>query len=323
MRAQTEAAGHRLSAGGMDDTPIEIMALPIHIAIASTTSRPGAVAENLLQIGEFARRASRDGAALLLTPELSACGYGNDEDVLQTAETAGAGPIYEALATCAAATNVVLCAGFIERCEERKYLAHYAVFPDRKFIVQRKHRVTRAEAPLSPAAPQLPPFESDGTGQPQTFSFEVFEVRGVRCAMVICADTGIAGLDEWLLQNGVQLLLLPTAAGGRREDRVTTAQLLTPEGRDTYFRVLQTVFLPGRAPLDCLQNRRALAAVNLCGYDGRRHYHAGHGSITNAMGEVVGFFHGLPNLDRQRPMYAHAVLDADDCLEPGREESTA
>jgi len=32
------------------------------------------------------------------------------------------------------------------------------------------------------------------------------------------------------------------------------------------------------------------------------------------MGEVKGFFHGIPNLDRQVPMYAHAVIDVDDRL---------
>jgi hypothetical protein len=53
----------------------------------------------------------------------------------------------------------------------------------------------------------------------------------------------------------------------------------------------------------------------LCGYDGQRFYHVGHGSITNAMGEVLGFFHGLPNLDRQRPMYAHAEIDTDEFVE--------
>lgn len=49
----------------------------LHIAIASTTSKPGKVEENLKQIAEFARRAGDNGAQLLLTPEMSATGYGN------------------------------------------------------------------------------------------------------------------------------------------------------------------------------------------------------------------------------------------------------
>jgi hypothetical protein len=57
-----------------------------------------------------------------------------------------------------------------------------------------------------------------------------------------------------------------------------------------------------------------LAAVNLCGYDGRQFAHLGHGSIVTPMGEVPALIHGLPNLDRQRPLYTHAVVDFDDHL---------
>ena len=87
-----------------------------------------------------------------------------------------------------------------------------------------------------------------------------------------------------------------------------------PPGRENYARVLETVFFPGASIADCIARRRALLAVNLCGYDGQRHHHVGHGMIINAMGEVPGFFHGIPNLDRQRPMYAHAEVDFDDCI---------
>lgn len=287
----------------------------LHLAIASTTSKPGAVADNLAQIADFARRAAADGAQLLLTPELSASGYGNTPEVLATAETAGDGPIYQFLVQTARETGVVICAGFVEKRDDKRHLAHYAVFPDGRFVVQRKHRITHVEVPLEPIVPQKPPFsEWDGTGQPQRIEIETFEVGGVRCAMAICADAGIENLNEILCERGVQLLLLPVAAGGKRQDRVTTADLQTDEGRARYVEILQTVFFTGNASADCLKYRRALAAVNLCGFDGKTHYHVGHGSITNAMGEVVGFFSGQPNLDRQRPMFAHATIETSDCL---------
>ena len=133
--------------------------------------------------------------------------------------------------------------------------------------------------------------------------------------MLICADVGIAGINEYLASKKVQLVLAPAGAGGKREDRLLTQELYSDAGREKYFELLQTVFLPGRTPIECLKYRRTIAAVNLCGYDGRRHYHAGHGSITNAMGEVVALIQGLPNLDRQRPMYAHADIDVEDCLQ--------
>jgi predicted amidohydrolase len=282
----------------------------LHLAIASTTSLPGQFERNLDQIAGFARRAAQDGAQLLLTPEMSATGYGGFADVLALAEVAGAGRIYEALAQAARETSVVICAGFVESDpnQQKQYLSHYVIYPDGRFVVQRKHRVTPAEAPLDPFEPQPSP---DG----EKFQIETFEVNGARCAIAICADTGIENLNEILKAQGVQVLLAPTGAGGKREDRVTTEELKTRAGREKYFEVLQTVFMPGRAAVECIENQRALAAVNLCGYDGFRHYHVGHGSIVNAMGEVLGFFHGLPNLDRQRPMYAHAIIDTDEIIE--------
>jgi predicted amidohydrolase len=294
----------------------------LHLAIASTTSLPGQLERNLEQIIGFARRAAEDGAQLLLTPEMSATGYGGFPQVLALAEVAGQGRVYQALSQAARETNVVICAGFVEQSpdaptpqEDKKYLSHYAIYPDGHFVVQRKHRVTQAETPLAPPFAQKPPFGADGTGTPGKVQIETFEVHGVRCAMAICADTGIENLNEILKAQNVQLLLAPTGAGGKRDERVTTEELKTSTGREKYFSVLQTVFMPGHAPLECIQNQRALAAVNLCGFDGITHYHVGHGSITNAMGEVLGFFHGLPNLDRQRPMYAHAEIDTDEVIE--------
>ncbi|MEY2905884.1 MAG: hypothetical protein RLZZ408_355, partial [Verrucomicrobiota bacterium] len=179
----------------------------IHIAIGSTTSKPGAVADNLRQIAAFAAQAGRDGADLLLTPELSACGYGTYPEVLATAEPAGNGPIFETLAGMARENGVVVCAGFVEACGDKRYLAHYAVYPDGRFIVQRKNRVMLTERPLDPSGVLIPtdPTKPSGDpadpGQPRVPQFNIFEVKGARCAIAICADSGINGLDGLLEQE--------------------------------------------------------------------------------------------------------------------------
>ena len=290
----------------------------IHIAIGSTTSQPGAVAENLRQIAEFAAQAGCDGADLLLTPELSASGYGPYPEVLATAEPAGNGPIFQALAVMARENGVVVCAGFVEACGDKRYLAHYAVYPDGRFIVQRKNRVMLTERPLDPSGELIPPDPARPSGdpadpgQPRVPQFSFFEIKGARCAIAICADSGITGLDDLLEQEGVEVLLVPTGAGGERKDRVTTEEMKTPEGRAKYLHWLERVFFPGASVVTCIERRRAMAAVNLCGYDGKKHHHIGHGMIITPMGEVPALIHGLPNLDRQRPMYAHAVIDLSD-----------
>lgn len=286
----------------------------IHLAIGSTCSKPGEVLGNLAQIATFARQAARDGADLLLTPELSASGYGPYPEILATAEPAGDGPIYAELARLAASTGVVLLAGFVERAGDKRHLAHYVVYPDGRFVVQRKHRVTLAERPLDPAValsghPEGAPDPAD-PGQPLELKFTTFTVRAATCAITICADGGITNVRAHLASLGVRVVLGPAGAGGQLADRVTTADLKTQAGREKYAKWIELVCFPGRAAIVAnLEHRQATAAVNQCGYDGRRHAHLGHGTIITAMGEIPAIIHGLPNLDRQRPLYTHAEVD--------------
>jgi len=273
----------------------------IHIAIGSTTSLPGELVRNLGQIGDFANRAAEVGADFLLTPELSASGYGSYPEVLATAETAGAGPIHSFLADCAGRTGVVLCAGFVELSDSKHYLSSYVVYPDGSFVVQRKNRITPAEHAFD--SPATDPW---GDSVPK---WKFFEIKKVRCALAICADIGLPNVYDTFEAHNISLVFAPAGAGGSRNDRVKTADLRSEEGRLIYLGALEAGFFPREWILRCIEKRMALAAVNLCGHDGRIHYHAGHGLIVNPMGEILAMFHGLPNLDRQRPMFCHGVVD--------------
>ena len=289
----------------------------INVAIGSTMSKPGDVAGNLDQIASFARRAGADHADLLLTPEMSASGYGSYPEALATAEVAGEGPIYRELARLATETGVTLLAGFVEACKDKKYLAHYVVYPNGAFVVQRKHRRTPAEQPLDTMVELTHRDEADYIGQPVgPLYFNYFEVKGVRCGITICADGGIDNISRIFAENGVELMLGPAGAGGERKDRVTTEDLRTEVGRKKYLQVLEMVFFPSphEAVIDCIKHGRAHAAINQCGYDGQKMYHLGHGVIINPMGEVLALVHGYPNIDRQKAAYTHAEIDVEDRL---------
>jgi predicted amidohydrolase len=305
----------------MHDKGIFMLPRNISIALASTMSRPGQVAENLAEISAYAVRAAEDGADILLTPELSCCGYGPYPEVIATAEIAGKGPIYNELADTATTTNVVICAGFVEAFEAKRHLAHYVVYPGGKFIVQRKHRVTLAERPLDPGVELIPwdieklgpPADPANPGQPKELNFNFFTINDVKFALTICADGGIDNLHQYLCDNNVDVQLNPAGAGGRREDRVTTADLATPEGRDKYATWLEMVCFPGKNRItECIKYSLTYVGVNQCGYDGINYWHLGHGMIVTPMGEIPALVHGFPNIDRMRPMYTHAVVDVNE-----------
>ena len=275
------------------------------IAIGSTHSIPGDVVGNLGQIEKLAIGAAANGAALLLTPELSASGYGGYPEVLAAAERAGSGPIFDKLAALAQQHKIAMLAGFVEEDEGHRFLAHYVVWPDGRFLIQRKHRVTPLESPLEPSV-ELYFDDTEEIGHvPQGCSrFEVFEIGGARAAVVICADYGVRGLDEILASAGVNLMLLPTAAGGKRENSVTVADLLNSEKLESHIARASAHAFPQDAVRKCVTQRRAFAAVNMTGFDGRSLYHGGSGSIVDPSGSVEALLPSSTIIGRERARLA-------------------
>ncbi|WP_308635439.1 carbon-nitrogen hydrolase family protein [Paenibacillus silvisoli] len=281
----------------------------IRAAIGSTCSKPGFLDGNLAQIAEMAKRAEWNGCHLLVTPEMSATGYGGYPEALSLAEAPGEGQIYESLARMASATGVVVTAGYVENNGGRLHIAHYAVYPDGRFVSQRKHRVTPAEVPLEPGVTLFyDDTEEIGHVPPGQERFLTFTIHDVQCAIVICADLGIRDLNAILRRSGVELVMLPVGAGGERSQRLSAAELETDEGIRNYKEMLQRNSFPHNGAIECLRNKRAMLAVNMGGFDGRSRYHGGSGSIVSARGEVLAYLPDQPIIDYQQPSFACAEL---------------
>jgi predicted amidohydrolase len=282
------------------------------IGIASLAVIPGELAHNLAQITLTAQQAARVGCDLLVTPEMSATGYGGYPEILACAEVAGQGPIYAHLAHVAHQTNMVITAGFVEHAHGRRFLAHYVVYPNGTFVVQRKNRVTPREYPLDAAVPLFfDDTEEIGHVHAEDAYWQFFDVKGVRCGIVICADLGVKQLNSYFLAQGIELMLLPTGAGGTRDERMTTTEILAEHGITRYMQEMRAACFPGDGISQCITYRRALAAVNLCGFDGHQFYHGGQGSIIDMYGDVHVVIPGIPNLDRQQSRFAFAHIDFD------------
>lgn len=288
----------------------------INIGLVSMCSKPGDVEGNLKQLEVFAKKAKANECHVLLTPELSVTGYGGYDEVLATAETAGEGVIYKELKRIAFENQLVLLAGFVEKSGAKRYLSHYIVYPNGEFLVQRKHRVTPLESPLeSPVELYFDDTEEIGHVHPGQEQFTYFYINGVKCVVIICADAGIRDLHAIMDKNQVDVMFLPVGAGGIRENKVTNAELRTEEGVRKYYRLCDNeYFFPGGTILDCIKHDRCVVAVNMCGYDGKKLYHGGSGSIVNHFGEIVGHLAGIENIDRQRPMFVCAEVDFNERL---------
>ncbi len=282
----------------------------IQAAIGTTCSKPGNLIENLTQIRELAEKAQKNDCHLLVTPEMSATGYGGYPEVLALAEEPGKGYIYHSLAQIAKQTNIVVTAGYVEKRQHQLHIAHYAVFPDGRFVSQRKHRATPAEAPLEPGVELIYDGTEDiGQVPPGKEQFQTFMIQGVICVIVICADLGVPQLSTLLKRSGVELMILPVGAGGEREQRLSVQELETDEGIRKYREMLKHSSLPQEGAIDSLQYKRATLAVNMSGYDGQQRYHGGSGSIVSANGQIAAYIPSSHIIEYQKPAFACAELN--------------
>lgn len=286
----------------------------LKIAVASVCSLPGDVEGNLKKIGDIARSAAQSGCEFLLTPEMSASGYGGYPEVLATAEEAGKGPIFSGLKKIAEESGLTVAAGFAEKEGEKNYIAHYCVFPDGNFCVTRKHRVTPAEFPLTPAV-RLYYDETEEIGHVYEGEerFTLFTVKGIPCAIVICADWGIKDILGKLQRRGVRFVMLVTGAGGKREDRYSLAELRdknNAELRKRYLAEMQHCNPDGML-FECLDRNMAFACCNLVGFDGKKYYHGGSGKIVGSNGELLFSLPGIPVIENMRSVFGFAQVDLD------------
>ena len=259
----------------------------LKVAVAQSLCEPGDIEGNLDRMEPLIRSAATQGARLILFSEAGITGYESSPGILDQAVVAG-DRTCQRLHTLARENNLVIAAGFIERNGDAIHISHGAFFPDGQHILQRKALT--------------------GTVEPQISNFQfgpdertVFEIDGVRCAIVICADTGIPDWRNSLVDQGVQLLLLPTAGCGPRHLGWQERDLDDPGVLETYVERAALVVFSKDAILDCRRHRMAMASCNQMADNGRDYFHPGHSTIVDSTGELVGLIPGSFIFEHLRP----------------------
>jgi len=175
--------------------------MTVKVAIAQINSTVGDLAGNSAKIADFARRASAQGADIVLTPELSLVGYPPEDLLLRqsfyakTADTLAAlaveltdlkdvyvivgHPLEEGALHFNAAS--VLLNGVIAGTYCKRELPNTTVFDEKRYF--------------------------DSADQPL-----VFDVKGVRFGINICEDTWFKAAPAAAAKAGVQVLLVPNGS---------------------------------------------------------------------------------------------------------------
>jgi NAD+ synthase (glutamine-hydrolysing) len=170
----------------------------MRIALAQLNQRLGDLAGNARALLGAIAEGRRDGAALVVTPELSLCGYPPEDLLLRPAFLDACAAELAALASEVTGTTALV--GFPERHAGARHNAVAVLRDGRVAGVYRKHRL-----------PNYTVFDEERYFEPGTEPC-VFDVERVRCGVVICEDCWFDGPARQAREAGASLVVVPNGS---------------------------------------------------------------------------------------------------------------
>ncbi|MGE5738211.1 MAG: NAD+ synthase [Betaproteobacteria bacterium] len=170
----------------------------MRIALAQLNQKLGDLAGNARSLLDAIGEGQRAGAALVVTPELSLCGYPPEDLVLRPAFLDAC--VAELSALAAAVTGTTALVGFPERDGGVRYNAVAVLREGRVASVYRKHHL-----------PNYTVFDEERYFEPGVEPC-VFDVEGVRCGVVICEDCWFEDPARQARDAGAALVVVPNGS---------------------------------------------------------------------------------------------------------------
>ena len=174
------------------------MKTPLCVAIAQINTVVGDISGNARRILEAVTRAKAAGADVVLTPELALCGYPAEDLLLRPAFIDTCADELAALAT--QVQGITALVGYPALYGGERYNAAAVI---------RDGRITHTY--FKPRLPNYEVFDEERYFEPGTEAC-VFELKGVKIGVNICADVWEAGAADGAREAGAELLLVLNAS---------------------------------------------------------------------------------------------------------------
>ncbi len=208
---------------------------PLKIAVAQLNCVVGDIDGNLEKIRQAARRARKAGAHLLVTPELSLCGYPPEDLLLRPDFYRSCNRAMAALAT--ESDELAIIVGHPMQDGDRRFNAASVLSGGRVVATYRKLRLPNYEV-----------FDEERYFDAGTEAC-VFEHRGVRIGLNICADVWEAGAAEASRAAGAELLVAINASPYHMDKLQVRHEVLRDRVGDTGIPVVYCNLVGGQDEL--------------------------------------------------------------------------
>lgn len=227
---------------------------------------PGGEAENIAATAALVEQAARDGAQIVLPPELFAGPYFckvEDEALFGMAYPLDQDPSVREMRKIAKAHGIAIPTSFFERDVHHYYNTLAMIGPDGEVMgIYRKSHI-----------PDGPGYEEKYYFRPGNTGFKVWDVFGTRIGVGVCWDQWYPECARVMALMGAELLFYPTAIGSEPYD----ADLDTS-------RMWRRAMI-GHAVSNCMP---VIAANRIGMEDGQRFY--GHSFISDEWGDHLAEF---------------------------------
>lgn len=222
--------------------------------------------ENIAAVAALVEEAAREGARIVLPPELFSGPYfcrEEDEALFALARPTEDHPSVKAMRALARQLGIAIPTSFFERDGPHYYNSLAMIGPDGDIMgVYRKSHI-----------PDGPGYEEKFYFRPGNTGFRVWDVFGVRIGVGICWDQWYPEAARAMALMGAEVLLYPTAIGSEPYDETLDTSAMWRRA------------MIGHAVSNCLP----VVASNRIGKEGGQSFY-GHSFICDEWGELIAQF---------------------------------
>jgi NAD+ synthetase len=196
----------------------------MRVAIAQLNQVIGDLSGNAARILEAAAEARRGGAQLLITAELSLCGYPPEDLLLRPAFLASCADELSRLA--ARVEGVTVLVGFPELAPEGRYNA-VAVLREGEVVARYRKR----------CLPNYTVFDEQRYFNPGGDPC-IVDVDGIRVGIIICEDVWCAGPATAARDAGAQLIVVPNGSPYHTRQQTLRREVVAARARETGLAII-------------------------------------------------------------------------------------